>query len=113
MASVSFEITVQGAGHVELPVEVGGGTTDVTIEGLGTADVPFSVTNPLDREVVIPALEVRVEGPSKDKITATLLQDSLTIPPGGQAANTLTVEANEALNESDVATVRILGSEAA
>lgn len=110
MASVTFELQVQGAGDAPLPVGLPGGG-QVEIAGVGQAQVAFEVTNVLDRQVVI-ALASTVEGPAKDKLTVSFLSDVLTIPPGEVAVGNLTIEANEALTEADRATVKITGGEA-
>lgn len=110
MAQVSFQVTVTGVGHVILPVDTLG-VESVEIEGAGSASVPFVIRNPLSREVSILSMVAEVGGKSKDKMLASLLKTSVVIPAGGLVENVLTIETNEALNESDAATITVRGSE--
>lgn len=108
-ATVEFTITVNGAGDVLLPVDFPDGN-DVEIVDIGQETVAFVVGNILDRPVTI-NLEAVISGSAKDKISATVLQDSFTIDPGGEISNSLTVEASTALVEGDVATISVRGNE--
>ncbi len=110
MAHIEFSITVRGAGSVTLPVDVPGGDV-VEIDGLTPAEVPFTVSNPLNRQVVVPVLEIAVTGSAKDRVSVSLLGDAMSIAAGGTAENKLIVEPREALTEGDALVVTVSGSE--
>ena len=108
MAVISFSVQIHGAGQLQLPVEIGG---PYEIADLGQVTVPFTVSNPLEREVTFPAVTVALEGPAKDKVTATLTLNAVSIPAAGAAENSLIVEAKEPLIEGDAVMVTVTGEE--
>lgn len=113
MAEIQFRIAVQGEGSLELPVAVvGGGAASLSVSPLGSARLDFEVSNPLDREVQIPALAASISGPSAGKFEVSLLQNAIVIPAGGTVQNSVTVTAStEDVTELDQAEVVVEGVE--
>jgi len=109
MATVTFELQVQGGGEVELGVAILG-DTPVVLNGIEQKSIAFEISNPLTRPVVL-ALSVIKEGPAKDKATVSLLNDSMTITPGATGSNQVIIESTEDMLEGDDFVVRVEGSE--
>lgn len=111
MSKLSVEFQIVGKGSASLPVEIVT-PNPAQIEGLDSVEVTFRVENILSRDVTIDELTVTKEGPSAEKATGTLLDDTMTIAAGSKLENTLTVEATEPWTEADRATFKVEGAEA-
>ena len=109
-ASFSFTVEVKGVGDVQLPVTFLG-PTPVLVEGIQSVDLPFEIANPLPRGLTIPSSQVTVGGPDADKVSASLLDDVLSLPANGTIQTTLQIQTSEPLTEAGIATVTVQGTE--
>lgn len=98
-------IRLQGQGAVEVEIEIQGRTFSIDSERL---EIPFSVTNPLDRDLVL-RLDLSAEG-SAD-ITATLREDVMQFSARERLDNLLIIEPNTTVVEGEDASIRITGGE--
>ena len=114
MAAIRFTVTVKGGEPLELPVTFPEGS-DFELIGLGSVRIHFIVSNPpqFTGTTVLPNLSIVKEGSAKDKVSVSLLSDSMTISGGGgSVSNTIIVEANKAFGPGDEVSITISGETA-
>lgn len=108
MASLNFSVKVRGDEAVYLRVDV---TQEDVILDQGITEIPFTVHNPLDRDVVFSEITVTVEGAAAPQLTINLFETTMTIPAGKSADNKLIVEKRQALSEAETATITVEATE--
>ena len=111
MAKFLFAVTGEGTKSVLLPVttaQVG----PVLLNGLEAKGIPFTITNDLSRAVAFTTVDVLVEGSGKDKVSAIVRFDNISIDPGGTFDNFLDVESIQELTEEDKFTITVSSQEA-
>jgi len=110
MAKFVFTVNGGGTKSVILPVSVS--TDPILFTGLEQKSIPFTISNPLTRQVSFTAVKVLVEGIAAPKVSAVVRLDNIVIDPGASFDNFLDVESIEEMDEEELFSITVSAQEA-
>ena len=109
MAEIQVTLEVRGESSIVLPVQFQV-ATPVSV-GSVPVEVEFTITNPLDRSLTFPSLQVSKGGTGADKLNVSLLATSMVFGPSTTQTNKLILSPDQPLIEGETVSISVVGVE--